>query len=145
MNFTDLFSSKDPIDRIEKIKQLFSSFINDELTYQFLIDLGSFYASSSENFSPTAILVPGCQSKLLLQHKHLDGKIYFSVFSDALISRGLATLLSKIFSGSSPQQIYSTSPSFLIDLGLLKILSPSRSNGLISLFTEIQKITKNYL
>ena len=84
-------------------------------------------------------LVQGCQSILYLETAFKDGKIYFNADSEALISKGLAALLIRAYSGETQEAILKCPPTFLTDIGIQNSLSPARSNGLASLFLKMKQ------
>jgi cysteine desulfuration protein SufE len=83
--------------------------------------------------------VQGCQSSTYVLGKlNNEGLLYFQADSDALISRGIAAILVFIYSEQKPEDIIQAPPEFLKELGILSSLSPSRANGLISLFSKMK-------
>jgi len=91
-------------------------------------------------------LVQGCQSRVYLTATlSADQCVFFRVHSDALISSGLAALLLFIYQGETAPFILHCPPLFIRDLGLMQSLSPGRSNGLISMYTKMKKVTINLI
>jgi len=125
--------------RIENIKKKFTSLNADE-KYSYLIELGRNLPPYPDHLRIPEHMVSGCQSTLYFHTEFKDGKLFFSASSDALISQGLAALLIHIYSNTSPHTILA-SP--LPELGLS--LSPSRSNGLSSIYMRIKKDSIKYL
>lgn len=82
--------------------------------------------------------VQGCQSSTYLSASMQDSLLYFEADSDALISRGIAAIFVFVYSGQSPATIVETPPEFIKEMGILSSLSPSRANGLISLFSKMK-------
>lgn len=123
----------------EYIKDLFKNCTNAEERYQKIIELGKDNPKLEETLKSDANLVNGCQSKLYLHSECKDGKIYFSYESDALISSGLAKLMTLVYSEETPETILKCPPKFLQELKIPASLSPSRSNGLSSLFLRMQQ------
>jgi cysteine desulfuration protein SufE len=82
--------------------------------------------------------VQGCQSSTYLSASLKDSLLYFQADSDALISRGIAAIFVFIYSEQSPSTILQTPPEFVKEMGILSSLSPSRANGLISLFSKMK-------
>ena len=105
----------------------FSDFDDWMDRYQLLIDLGN-----EQN------LIEGCQSRVWLQADEVDGKIVFNAESDALIVKGIIALLIKVLSGHTPDEILNADLYFIDKIGLREHLSPTRSNGLLSMVKQIR-------
>jgi cysteine desulfuration protein SufE len=105
--------------------------------YKHLIELGKALPEMEENFRSEKNLVRGCQSRVWFHVDLKDGRLYFQGDSDAAIVKGLVALLLKVYSGRTPDEILSTKPNFLGDIGLREHLSMSRSNGLSSMLKQI--------
>lgn len=124
-------------DRINQLKLDFNRFSDWEERYKHLIDLGKKMAPMDEAFKVDANLVKGCQSQVWL-HAELSGDIItFQADSDASIVKGIIALLTKVYSGSTPDEILCTKPTFLEEIGLREHLSMSRANGLNSMMKQI--------
>lgn len=118
---------------------MFSGCQNAEERYQKIIELGKDNPPlASEKKTPERI-VEGCQSKLYLYSELINGKLYYSYETDALISSGLAKLMTLVYSGESPETVLKCPAKFLEELSIPTSLSPSRSNGLASLFTKMKR------
>lgn len=124
-------------DRILKIKEDFARFSEWEGRYKHLIDLGKQMAPMSEDYRTEANKVKGCQSQVWLGARLEGDKIIFEADSDASIVKGIVALLVFVYSGSTPDEILSTKPTFLEDIGLREHLSMSRANGLTSMMKQI--------
>ena len=83
-------------------------------------------------------LIEGCQSRVWLQADDVDGKIVFNAESDALIVKGIIALLIKVLSGHTPDEILNADLYFIDKIGLRDHLSPTRSNGLLSMVKQIR-------
>ena len=83
-------------------------------------------------------LIEGCQSRVWLQADEVDGKIVFNAESDALIVKGIIALLIKVLSGHTPDEILNADLYFIDKIGLREHLSPTRSNGLLSMVKQIR-------
>ena len=83
-------------------------------------------------------IIQGCQSRVWLQTDYRDGKLFFQAESDAIIVKGLLALVLRIFSGRTPQEIIDTDLRFMKEIGLTDHLSPTRSNGLLSVIKQIR-------
>lgn len=112
--------------------------------YQYIIDLGKQLPDFPEDWKTEANKITGCQSQVWIHHEFQEGKIKLFAISDAAIVSGLIALLLKIYDGRSPQEILTTEPTFLTQLGLDKHLSPTRSNGLHSMLKRIAELAKHY-
>lgn len=124
-------------ERVEKLKQDFQSFTQWEDRYKHLIELGKKMAPMDEQFKTAENLVKGCQSQVWLHAELNNGKVLFSADSDASITKGIVALLVYVYSDSTPDEILSTKPTFLEDIGLREHLSMSRANGLTSMVKQI--------
>jgi cysteine desulfuration protein SufE len=83
--------------------------------------------------------VPGCQSQVWLESVAEGGRLFFAGASDAAIVSGLVALLLRVYSGRTPQEITSTDPKFLSDMGLVQALSSNRGNGVLSMAQAIRR------
>lgn len=128
------FESK--VERIQKKCELFHS---PEEKYHWIIHLGKALPRLSAEFCIEENLVRGCQSKLYLHAEFIEGKIFFSASSDALISAGLAALLMEVYNGESIETILTKPPRFLETLGIYASLSPNRSNGLLHIYLKMKQ------
>lgn len=128
------------LDRVEGLKKLFTLSITDEAKYTKIIELGSTLISMPPEDLIPSNLVAGCQSLLYLKAYLENDKLLFNIHSDALISKGLAALLIHVYSGLTPYTILKNPPTFLQELNLLKSLSPSRSNGVASVYLKMQQL-----
>ena len=110
--------------------------------YQFIIELGRKLPEFPHVWMNDTYRVPGCQSQVWMQSELQDGKLYLAGASDAAIVSGLVALLLRVYSGRPPDEIVSTSPAFLSDLGLIAALSTNRGNGVASMADVIQATAK---
>lgn len=106
--------------------------------YEHIISLGKSMKSLDEQYKTDDNIIKGCQSKVWLHAYVEDGKVYFEADSDAIITKGLISLISSIFSGHSPKEIAEASMDFIDEIGLREHLSPTRSNGLLSMVKQIK-------
>jgi cysteine desulfuration protein SufE len=123
--------------RVEKLIGQFQSMSNWEEKYQHIIKMGKNLTPIDENFRKDQYLVKGCQSKVWLHAKLKDGVVFFEADSDATIVRGIIALLLSVYSAATPDEILSTKPTFLENIGLSEHLSMARSNGLASMLKQI--------
>ena len=107
--------------------------------YEYLIDLGKNLAPYPEELKTDDRLIKGCQSRVWLDCKTEDGKLFFSADSDAIITKGIISLLISVYSGRTAEEIASDDFSFLEEIGLKENLSPTRANGLVSMIETIRK------
>ena len=117
---------------------------SQEEMYAKIIELGRTLPLYPESAKTEHHLVKGCQSRLYLLTEQKEEKLYFQTCSDALISAGLAALLLKIYNGESPEAVVRCPPHVLKEIGLFRILSPGRSNGMKSLYQKMQQEAMSY-
>ena len=106
--------------------------------YQLLIDLGGEQESLPAEYKTDNNLIEGCQSRVWLQADFVDGKVFFRAESDALIVKGIVSLLIKVYSGRTPDEILDNEPYFVEAIGLKEHLSPTRSNGLLAMIKQMK-------
>lgn len=127
------------IQEIEaKIIEEFSYF--DEWTdkYAYIIDLGKNLTPIDEEYRQDKYLITGCQSNVWLQADFKEGKLYFKADSDAIITKGIISLLIRVLSERTPQEILNSQLGFIDTIGLTAHLSPTRSNGLNSMIKQMK-------
>ena len=122
----------------DEIVEEFSDFDDWMDKYQLLIDLGSEQEPIDEKYKNEQNLIDGCQSRVWLQADLVDGKIIFQAESDALIVKGIVTLLIKVLSGHTPDEILNADLYFIEKIGLKEHLSPTRSNGLLAMIKQMR-------
>ena len=128
----------------DKIIDEFSFFDDWMDKYNLLIDLGKDLPVIDPKYKVKDFLIEGCQSKVWL-HPDYDGKIItFTADSDAIITRGIVALLIKVLSGRTPQEIISADLYFIEKIGLRQNLSPTRSNGLLSMVRQMKLYSMAY-
>lgn len=110
--------------------------------YEYIIELGKKLDSFPENKKTDDKLIKGCQSRVWLDWEVKDGKLYFTADSDAIITKGIISLLISVYSGRSAEEIAGDDFSFLEKLGLKENLSPTRANGLESMVETIKRVAK---
>lgn len=108
--------------------------------YEYIIDLGKGLDGYPEEKKTDDHLIKGCQSRVWLDAEVRDGRIWFSADSDAIITRGIISLLIGIYSGATPQEILASDFSVVEKIGLRENLSPTRANGLVSMIETIRAI-----
>ncbi len=112
--------------------------------YQLLIDLGNEQEPLDEQYKTESNLIDGCQSRVWLQADYTDGVIHFSAESDALIVKGIVSLLIRVLSDQSPKDILDADLYFIDEIGLKEHLSPTRSNGLLAMIKQIRSYALAY-
>ena len=122
----------------DEIIEEFSSFDDWMDKYQLLIDLGSDQEPLPEQYKTEQNLIDGCQSRVWLQADYEDGVINFRAESDALIVKGIVTLIIRVLSGHTPQEILDADLYFISRIGLREHLSPTRSNGLLAMVKQMR-------
>ena len=108
--------------------------------YEYLIDLGKNLEAYPEECKTEDKLIKGCQSRVWLDYKVQDGRIYFKADSDAITTKGIISLLISVYSGRTPEEIASSDFGFIEKIGLKENLSPTRANGLASMIATIKAV-----
>ena len=106
--------------------------------YEYLIELGKNLEPYPEENKTEDKLIKGCQSRVWLASKIDEGRIYFSAESDAIITKGIISLLIRVYDGHTPQEIIDSEIDFIDTIGLRQNLSPTRANGLVSMLKQIK-------
>ena len=130
----------------EKKQQIIEEFsLYDEWLdkYEYLIELGKALEPFPEEKKTEDRLIKGCQSRVWLDYELKDGKLYFRADSDAIITKGIISLLVSVYSGRTPQEIAADDFAFVAEIGLKENLSPTRANGLVSMIETIKKTAEN--
>ena len=110
--------------------------------YEYLIELGKSLEPFDESSKTEDKLIKGCQSRVWLDYTYADGLISFKADSDAIITKGIISLLIGIYSGRTPEEIASDDFAFINEIGLRENLSPTRANGLASMIERIKAVAK---
>ena len=113
--------------------------------YEYLIELGKGLDAYPEEKKTDDRLIKGCQSRVWLDCRMEEGRLYFSADSDAIITKGIISLLISVYSGRTPEEIVSDDFSFLGRIGLKENLSPTRANGLVSMIQTIREAAQSNL
>lgn len=106
--------------------------------YEYIIQLGKELPLIDEKYKTADNLIKGCQSQVWLHTELKDGKLVFTADSDAVITKGLVSLMISVLSGHSPQEIVESDIYFIDAIGLRNHLSPTRSNGLLSMLKQMK-------
>jgi cysteine desulfuration protein SufE len=108
--------------------------------YEYLIDIGKKLPLIDEQYKTDAYLIPGCQSQVWLHADRQGDDISYTADSDAVITRGLISLLIRVLSGQTAEDISQSDLYFIARIGLDQHLSPTRSNGLLSMVNQMKRI-----
>ncbi|MCW8309727.1 MULTISPECIES: SufE family protein [Sphingobacterium] len=106
--------------------------------YEYIIQLGKEVPLIDEQYKTDEYIIKGCQSKVWLYPEMKDGKVYFTADSDAIITKGLVSLMVKVLSGHTPKEIVEAELYFVDQIGLKEHLSPTRANGLLSMIKQMK-------
>jgi cysteine desulfuration protein SufE len=106
--------------------------------YEYIIQLGKELPIIDDKYKTDENLIRGCQSRVWLHAEYKDDKLYFTADSDAVITKGLVSLVVKVLSGHTPKEIVDAELYFVDAIGLSSHLSPTRSNGLLSMIKQIK-------
>ena len=128
----------------DNVIEEFSAFDDWMDKYAMLIDLGNSLPPLEEKYKTESNLIEGCQSRVWLQADYEDGKIIFKGESDAVIVKGIVSLLINVLSGHTPQEILDTDLYFIEQIGLKEHLSPTRSNGLVAMVKQMRMYALAY-
>ena len=110
--------------------------------YEYLIELGKALEAYPEEQKTEEKLIKGCQSRVWLDYELKDGKLYFRADSDAIITKGIISLLISVYSGRTPEEIAADDFGFVNEIGLRENLSPTRANGLVSMIETIKNAAR---
>ena len=112
--------------------------------YNYLIEMGKDMPKIDERFKTNNHLISGCQSRVWLHSDLNEGKVNFTADSDAVITKGIVNLLIRVFSGHTPEEILEANTDFIDEIGLKEHLSPTRSNGLVSMLKQMKLYAQVY-
>jgi cysteine desulfuration protein SufE len=124
----------------EDIIEDFSLFDDWEGKYEYLIDLGKKLQPLDDKYKLAENIIKGCQSTVWLVSEFKDGKVFFKADSDAIIVKGLVSMLIQVFSGHAPDEILNANLHFIKEIGMMSHLAQTRSNGLLAMIKQM----KNY-
>ena len=123
----------------QEIIEEFSDYDDWMDKYQLLIDLGSEQEPLPAQYKTESNLIDGCQSRVWLQADLTpEGTLHFQAESDALIVKGIVTLLIRVLDNQTPDDILNADLHFIEDIGLKEHLSPTRSNGLLAMLKQMK-------
>ena len=130
-----------PIEEIEQeIIEEFSLFDSWDDKYEYIIDLGKKLPPLEEKYKLDENKVKGCQSTVWLVADYHEGRVYYKAESDAVIVKGLISMLIRVLSGQKPDDIVNAKLDFINTIGMMNHLAQTRSNGLLSMVKQM----KNY-
>ena len=122
----------------EEIIEEFAMFDDWMQKYDYLIELSKDIPLISEECRLNENLIKGCQSKVWLHAREIDGKVIYTADSDAIITKGIAALLIRVLSEQKAQDILENEMYFIDAIGLKEHLSITRSNGLVSMIKQMK-------
>ena len=111
--------------------------------YEYLIELGKALEPFPEELKTEDRLIKGCQSRVWLSCEERDGRLFFAADSDAIITKGIISLLIDVYSGRTRDEIAGDDFGFVAEIGLKDNLSPTRANGLVSMIETIKQLAQN--
>lgn len=132
-------------ENIKQIEEDFSYLEDWDSKYEYLIELGKSLPLIPQELKTEENKVSGCQSQVWVKPEMKDGLLYFKADSDAIITKGLISLLIKVLSGQKPEDIISADLSFLDRIGMKEHLSPTRANGLMSMVKRLKEEALKYI
>jgi cysteine desulfuration protein SufE len=127
-------------EREAEIIEAFSWLESWEEKYEYIIELGKNLPELDEKFKKEENVIKGCQSTVWLVAEFKDGKVYYKADSDAVIVKGLVSMLISVLSGNAPDEILNAKLDFIKEIGMMTHLAQTRSNGLVAMVKQI----KNY-
>lgn len=116
----------------------FSLFEDWMQKYEYMIELGKSIQLINKENKIDSNLIKGCQSKLWLFAELKNGKIFYSADSEAIITKGIAAILLRVFSNQTPSDILNSNFKYIDEIGLKEHLSPTRANGLVSMIKQMK-------
>lgn len=129
----------------EEIVNDFSAFEEWMDKYEYIIELGKSLPIIDSSEKIDSNLIKGCQSRVWVHTSFEDGKLFFTADSDAIITKGIISLLIKVYNGRTPSEILSSDLSFIDKIGLKENLTPTRTNGLLSMIEQIRTEASKHL
>ncbi len=112
--------------------------------YQYIVDIGNELEDFPEDKATDENIIDGCQSKVWIIADYKDDKVWFKAKSDAIIVKGIVTLLIRVLSGRTPDEILDNELFFIEEIGLKEHLSPTRSNGLLAMVKKMKLFALAY-
>lgn len=128
----------------QEIVEEFSLFDSWDDKYEYIIDLGKKLEPLEDKYKLDENKVKGCQSTVWLVSDYRDGKVYFKADSDAVIVKGLISMLIRVLSGHEPDEILNDKLEFIGQIGMTSHLAQTRSNGLLSMVKQMKQFALAY-
>jgi len=122
----------------------FSLFDSWDEKYEYIIDLGKKLSPLEEQYKKDENKVRGCQSTVWLVADYKDGKVFYKAESDAVIVKGLISMLIRVLSGHEPNEIVNAKLDFIRDIGMMNHLAQTRSNGLLAMVKQMKSYALAY-
>jgi cysteine desulfuration protein SufE len=133
------------IEEIEnEIVEEFSLFDSWDDKYEYIIDLGKKLQPLEDKYKIDENRVRGCQSTVYLVADYKDGKVYYKAESDAVIVKGLISMLIRVLSGQTPDDIINAQLNFIKEIGMMTHLAQTRSNGLLAMVKQMKNLALAY-
>jgi cysteine desulfuration protein SufE len=143
--FIGLMSDHKQIEEIEQeIVEEFSLFDSWDDKYEYIIDLGKKLPPLDNRYKIDENRVRGCQSTVYLVADYKDGKVYYKAESDAVIVKGLISMLIRVLSGQRPDDIVNAPLNFIKEIGMMTHLAQTRSNGLLAMVKQMKNFALAY-
>lgn len=138
-------SDRGGIQAIEReIVEEFALFDSWDDKYEYIIDLGKKLPPLEEEFKKDENKVRGCQSTVWLVADYRDGKVFYKAESDAVIVKGLISMLIRVLSGHTPDEIINAKLDFIREIGMTTHLAQTRSNGLLAMVKQMKNFALAY-
>ena len=122
----------------DEIIEEFNAFDDWMDKYSLIIDMGNNLTPLDEQYKTNQNLIEGCQSRVWITAQMKDGKVHFEGESDAIIVKGIVSLLFRVLNNQTPKDILNNELYFIKEIGLQEHLSPTRSNGLVSMLKQMK-------
>jgi cysteine desulfuration protein SufE len=122
----------------QEIVEEFALFDSWEDKYEYIIDMGKKLKSLDDIYKKEETKIKGCQSTVWMVSEYKDGKVYYKAESDAVIVKGLVSMLIRVLSGHAPEEIISAKLEFIDQIGMKQHLAQTRSNGLLSMVKQMK-------
>lgn len=122
----------------DEIIEEFNAFDDWMDKYSLIIDMGNNLTPLDEQYKTNQNLIEGCQSRVWITAQMKDGKVHFEGESDAIIVKGIVSLLFRVLNNQTPSDILDNELYFIKEIGLQEHLSPTRSNGLVSMLKQMK-------
>ena len=122
----------------EEIIEEFDMFEDWMQRYEYIIESGKSLPQIDAEYKTDDSIIKGCQSKVWLHGEYDEGKLSFTADSDAILTKGIISLLLRVYSDQTPKEILDVEPFFIDEIGLKEHLSPTRANGLLSMVKQIK-------